>query len=235
MSTDLHELVAAYALDALDGGERKRFERHLAECDSCSAQLADFQDAASALAFAADGPEPPASLRGRILESARAERPGNVIPFPPKRWALPAVATLAAAAACLAVGLGIWANSLSRSLDRERSAKAGYARAIELLGAGAQIKRLADAEGGLLVTPSGGDAALVVCGLSPAPPGKTYEAWVIEGKTLRPAGLFRGGGGCPPVLLNHKVPTGATVGVTLERKGGAQTPTGRILIHSEAA
>jgi anti-sigma-K factor RskA len=234
MSSDLHELVAPYALDALDAGERERFERHLAECESCSAQLADLQEAAGALAFAAEGPEPPPSLRKRILESARAEKAGKVVHFPRRKWALSAAAAIAAAAACAAIGLGIWANSLSRSLDRERSAKAGYERAVELLGGGAQLKRLADAEGGLLVTPGGGDAALVVCGLSPAPAGKTYEAWVVEGQTPRPAGLFHGGSGCPPVLLDRPVPPGAIVAVTLERKGGVQKPTGAILVHSEA-
>ncbi len=235
MSSDLHELVAPYALDALDADERERFERHLAECERCSEQLADLQEAAGALAFAAEGPEPPSSLRGRILESARAESGAKVLAFPRRRWALPAVASVAAAAACAAIGLGLWASSLSRSLDRERSAKAGYARAVELLGGGAQIRRLTDAEGGLLVTPGGGEAALVVCGLSPAPPDKTYEAWVIEEGTPRPAGLFRGGGGCPPVLLDRQVPAGAIVAVTLERKGGAEKPTGPILLHSAAA
>jgi anti-sigma-K factor RskA len=232
MSSDLHELVAPYALDALDADERERFERHLAECERCSAQLAGFQDAAGALAFAAEGPEPPPSLRGRILDSARADSTGKVIAFPRRRWALPAAATVAAAAACLAVGLGLWASSLSRSLDRERSAKAGYARAVELLGAGAQVKGLHSGEGALLVR--GRQAALVVCGLSSAPPGKTYEAWVIQGSTPKPAGVFRGGSGCASVPLGREVPTGAFVAVTLERSGGVQEPTGRILVQSEA-
>jgi anti-sigma-K factor RskA len=235
MSSDLHELVAPYALDALDAGERERFERHLAECERCGARLAEFQEAAGALAFAAEGPEPPASLRGRILEEARKESAGKVVAFPRKRWALPAVATIAAVAAFAAVGLGIWATSLSHSLDRERSAKARYARAVELIGEGAQVKALASGKGGLVVAPGGGNAALVVCGLASAPAGKTYEAWVIEGKTPRPAGLFRGGSGCaPPVLLDREVPTGAIVAVTLEREGGAQAPTGPILLHSVA-
>ena len=234
MSSDLHELAAPYALDALDADERERFERHLAECERCSAQLAELQEAASALAFAAEGPEPPPSLRGRILESARAESSGKVVAFPRKRWALPAAATIAAVAACAAVGLGIWASSLSRSLDRERSAKASYARAVELVGEGAQVKALADGEGGLLVAPGGGKAALVVCGLSPAAAGKTYEAWVIQGRTPRPAGLFRAGGGCAPVFLQRDVPTGAIVAVTLEPEGGTQKPTGAILVRSEA-
>jgi anti-sigma-K factor RskA len=236
MSSELHELAAPYALDALDADERDRFERHLAECERCSAQLAELQEAVAALAFAVEGPEPPPSLRGRILESARAETGGKVVPFPRKRWAMPAVATIAAVAACTAIGLGIWANSLSNSLDRERSANAMYAQAVELLGADAQVKALADGEGRLLVAPGGGRAALVVCGLAQAPAGKTYEAWVIEGKTPRPAGLFRGGGGCSlPVLLERDVPTGAIVAVTLEREGGVQAPTTPILVQSVAA
>jgi anti-sigma-K factor RskA len=236
MSSELHELAAPYALDALDADERERFERHLAECERCSAQLADLQEAVAALAFAVEGPEPSPSLRGRILESARAEDGAKVVPFPRKRWALPAVATIAAVAACAAVGLGIWASSLSNSLDRERSANARNAQAIDLVGEGAQVKALAQGKGGLLVAPGGGRAALVVCGLSSAPAGKTYEAWVIEGKTPRPAGLFRGGSGCaPPVLLEREVPTGAIVAVTLEREGGAQAPTSPILVRSVAA
>ena len=59
---------------------------------------------------------------------------------------------------------------------------------------------------------------------------------MIEGKTPRPAGLFRGGGGCSlPVLLERDVPTGAIVAVTLEREGGVQAPTTPILVQSVAA
>jgi anti-sigma-K factor RskA len=184
-----------------------------------------------ALAYA-ESAEPPPELRERILEAARSEN-GKVIQFPRRRWLFPATVAAAAAAAVVAIGVGLWANSLSRDLDRERSANAGYARALQLLGGGAEVTQLADAEGGLLVTPDG-EAALVVCGLQQAPKDKTYEAWVIEGETPRPAGLFRGGGGCPPVLLEQKVRPGTQVAVTLERKGGAARPTGPILVRSEA-
>jgi anti-sigma-K factor RskA len=234
MSSDLHELAAPYALDALEPDERERFERHLDECERCSAQLAELQEVVAALAFAAEGPAPPESLRGRILESARAESSAKIVVLPRRRWALPAVATIAAVAACVAVGLGLWANSLSDSLNRERNAKADYARAVELLRSGAQVKTLTGGEGGLLVTRGGGSAALVICGLPRAPGDKTYEAWVIEGKTARPAGLFRGGSGCSPVLLQREVPAGAIVAVTLERAGGVPQPTSAILVHTGA-
>ena len=44
--------------------------------------------------------------------------------------------------------------------------------------------------------------------VDPAPAGKTYEAWIIEGETPRPAGLFAGTGGRDVVLLDGVVPAG---------------------------
>ena len=77
---DLHDLTAGYALDALDPDERARYEEHLASCETCRAELQEFWQVAGALGRAAGGPTPPASLRDRILEQARDERP-NVVPF----------------------------------------------------------------------------------------------------------------------------------------------------------
>jgi anti-sigma-K factor RskA len=231
MSYDPHDLLAAYALDALDDDERERFERHLEECAECSEQLALLREPVAALAYAAEGPAPQEALRGRIIEGARAEPRAPVIRIRRRNWPLAAVAGVAAAAACLAIGLGIWANSLSSSLDQERSARKVYE---ELLSTGATAKPLIGVDGSLLVADDG-RAALVVCGLADAPSAKTYEAWVISGKTPQPAGLFRGGnGGCSPVVLTEPVPGNATVAVTLERAGGATSPTLPILFRAEA-
>lgn len=231
MSHDPHDLLAAYALDALDEDERERFERHLEECDECSQQLALLREPVAALAYAAEGPAPPESLRGRILERARAEPRAAVIRMPRRRnWPLAAVAGVAAAAACLAIGLGLWANSLSNSLDRAESATSVYEQFIR---SGATAQPLIGADGLLLVAEDG-RAALVVCDLADAPSAKTYEAWVITGETPRPAGLFRGGNGCNPVVLTERVPNAATVAVTLEDAGGATSPTLPILIRGQA-
>jgi anti-sigma-K factor RskA len=230
MSYDPHDLLAAYALDALDDDERERFERHLEECDECSEQLALLREPVSALAYAAEGPAPPEALRGRIIEGARAEPRAPVIRMRRRNWPLAAVAGMAAAAACLAIGLGIWANSLSNSLDQERSARKTYEG---FLAGGATAKPLIGADGSLLVK-GDGRAALVVCGLADAPSAKTYEAWVISGETPQPAGTFSGGNGCSPVLLTQRVPGNATVAVTLERAGGATSPTLPILFRTEA-
>ena len=63
--------------------------------------------------------------------------------------------------------------------------------------------------------------------LDPAPEGRTYEAWVIEGKTPKPAGLFEGDDRRDLVLLDRKVPANAVVAVTVEDDGGVDAPTGK--------
>ena len=229
MSSDPHDLLAAYALDALDDDERERFERHLADCEECSEQLALLREPVAALAYAAEGPVPRKELRDRIIEGARAEPRAAVIKLPRRNWAFGAVAAVAAAAACLAVGLGIWANSLSNSLDHERSTKSALDRILK----DATAKPLIGANGSLIVN-GNGQAAILVCGLADAPSAKTYEAWVITGNSPKPAGLFKGGSGCNPVFLTQRVPNNATVAVTVERAGGAASPTLPILFRAEA-
>lgn len=103
---DLHELTAAYALDALDSSERDAFEAHLRDCERCRAELGELAETAGMLAYAPEGPVPPESLRDRILVAAREEGPSNVVALKPRRTRLYAGAALAAVAiAALAIGL----------------------------------------------------------------------------------------------------------------------------------
>src|SRR5207248_5741348 len=111
MGTDtVHDLTAAYALDALDVNDRREYEAHLAHCGQCRTELVSLSEAATALAYGVAGPQPPPQLRTQILERARAERP-NVVPLRP-RWAVPA-AVAAAAAVAATIALAIWVTSLS--------------------------------------------------------------------------------------------------------------------------
>lgn len=213
--TDPHELSAAYALDALDADERRVFEEHLGECERCRADVAEFWGTAALLAYDAPATPPPAGLRDRVLEQARAER-GVVVPLRRRpRLVLGAASGLAAAAA---IALAFWVASLSGELDRTRAALEVLAdpaaRSIELEGAA-----------GRLVVDADGDAALVVRGLATAPRGKTYEAWVIVGDVPRPAALFDGADARDLVLLDRRVPPGAVVAVTVEDDGGVDAPT----------
>ena len=78
---EIHELSAAYALDALDADELKVFEEHLARCPECRENVAAFHAASAELAYDTYAPEPPRGLRERILEEAARERP-KVVELP---------------------------------------------------------------------------------------------------------------------------------------------------------
>jgi anti-sigma factor RsiW len=211
---DLHDLTPGYALDALDPDERARYEEHLAACERCRAELQEFWQVAGALGRAAGGPPPPASLRDRILEQARSERP-NVVPLR-RRVPAPVLASAAAVAAVVAVALGVWSFGLSSDLDDAND------RLAVLGDPNARVHETANGEANLVVTPTG-RAALVVRRLAPAPRGKDYEIWVIEDGVAQPAGLFEQPG---VAMLSRRVTPGQTVAVTLERDGGVDAPTG---------
>jgi len=203
---DAHDLTAAYALDALAPDEAEAYERHLSQCEECREQLAELNETATALAFATVAPAPPARLRASILDAAAAERT-NVVPLLRRRWVARGLAVAAAAVACIAVGLAV---SLSQSSQTKP------VTASVMLG-------------------PNGTATLHITGLSAAPRGKTYEAWVIpKGGAPRPAGLFPGGDSTT-VRLRGTVPRKAVVAVTRERAGGASTPTPPVLFSTPPA
>jgi anti-sigma-K factor RskA len=197
---EIHDLAPAYALDALDPEDRWTYERHLDTCERCRAEVAALRESAEELAHAAGGAEPRPELRDRILAAARAEpQTATVVPIR-RRWLFPATAVAAVAAACLALGLGLWANSLRDGPSQ----------------------RVVAMEGGGSLVIEGDQATLVACVDDP-PAGKTYEAWVIEGNEPRAAGLFAGG--CQHVELAEPVEPGNTVAVTVEASAGVDRPT----------
>jgi anti-sigma factor RsiW len=210
------ELTAAYALDALDEADVRAYGEHLAGCEQCQNELAALSATAVSLAYAAPPVDPPELLRGRILDAARAERQ-NVVPLRrrPSRTGA-AMAGIAAAAACLLIGLGIWNASLSRQLDDARSAL----QAVPLEGANGAVVVGGDEKG-----------VLVISSLPEAPAGKTYEAWVIKDDAATPAGTFAGGG-TVTVSLEHPVASGSMVAVTVEPEGGVEQPTSAPIITS---
>jgi anti-sigma-K factor RskA len=225
---EIHDLTAAYALDALSPEEERAFEEHLRTCDACREEVARLRETAADLATASPAVPPPPALRERVLEQARAER-RNVVPLRP-RWAVP-VAAAAAVAACAAVAFGVWAATLNGDLHDRTSALHQRDRLLAVLAdpSAAQLA-LSGGHGRLYVT-GGGQGALLVSRLPAAPAGKRYEAWVLAPGSVTPAGLFRGGGGAA-VLLAAPVTSGTRVGVTLEPYGGSPQPTGPILARS---
>jgi|SRR6188508_590360 anti-sigma-K factor RskA len=217
MATDPHASVAPYALDALDPQEEREFEEHLATCERCREELAGLREATAALAYGAAGPEPPAELKLRILERAKADRPSNVVPLARRRWSA-RVAAAAALAAAFALGVGVWSTTRSSSDPLASVLAKPGAKLVSMQGRGV-----------VAVAPDG--SAAVALTLPNAPAGKTYEAWVIRKSGARPAGLFSGSA---VFDLQRPVPRGSVVAVTLEPAGGVDQPTSKPLLATEA-
>ncbi|MEO5877433.1 MAG: zf-HC2 domain-containing protein, partial [Streptosporangiaceae bacterium] len=52
-ANEAHSLVGAYALDALTEFERRQFEHHLADCETCSLELRGLAETTARLGLAA--------------------------------------------------------------------------------------------------------------------------------------------------------------------------------------
>lgn len=66
-----HELAGPYALDALEGAELVRFERHLRTCRTCPDEVRGYTATATRLGLAV-ATTPPPSLKGAVLGAVGA-------------------------------------------------------------------------------------------------------------------------------------------------------------------
>ena len=237
---DLHALAGAYALDALDGAERDRFERHLRGCRACESEVRGFAATATALAMATAA-EPPPGLKQRVLAAAAVTRqsPPAVAgargaarrrrprASAPRRAWLPRLALSAAAAGLVAAavlgGVTVWTQHQLTTAQAENQAIAAVLAAPD-----AQIASARTSAGGIatvVASHSAGSIVFTSAGLQALPPSKVYELWFL-GKTARPAGLL------PPARAGRTAPVlaaglavGDKVGVTVEPAGGSSSPT----------
>ncbi len=124
----LHDASGLYVLGALDPGDRQEFERHVASCAECAAEVQALAGVAGALPHAVTQVDPPAALRTRVLAAAGHPAAGrsNVTAFTPKP--APAARSLASAgwlsAAALlivSVSTGGYAYSLRTQLGELRT------------------------------------------------------------------------------------------------------------------
>jgi hypothetical protein len=101
------------------------------------------------------------------------------------------------------------------------------ARVAQLSGTGS-----ASGAGGFVAMPPDGDGFLVIHGLEPPPADQTYQAWFISGDQPRSAGLLRVGDDGLAIVEGLR-PSGSfdAVGVTLEKAGGAASPTLPVLVQ----
>jgi anti-sigma-K factor RskA len=75
---DYKELLAAYALEALDAEDARALRMHLKECADCSSETIEWEATAALIALNANPLEPSPTTRERILASVRAETVNKV-------------------------------------------------------------------------------------------------------------------------------------------------------------
>ena len=230
--SDEHKLTGAYALDALDDLERARFERHLATCEDCRAEVAELRETAALLAETT-AVTPPASLRGSVLAGI-----SQVRPLPPEVPATPPTSRdekqragrrawmplLVAAAVAILVGVGTmvtqpWAPDDQPPLTAaEQVLQAGDAEKVFL--------DLGEAGRATVVRSKSEDRAVIVTeDMVAAPTGKDYELWLqTPDEAMVPAGLMPDAPD-QTVVLEGSAADAIAVGITVEPDGGSKEPS----------
>ena len=227
--SDIHALSGAYAVDALDDIERAQFERHLAGCAACRAEVESLQEAAALLAdTTAATPSP--DLRDRVLAGISTVRPlppvvaqdqpgdATVTGLAPRRRRR-VVTFLAAAAAVVAIGAGgiVW-QQVTDEPEGDRFS---------------QIAAASDARRFTVAVGDGGSATVVwskkekeayisTKGMPSAPAGHQYVLWLQHGSTMVAAGVMPDG---PDnrVLFRGDAATADGAAVSIEEAGREPT------------
>jgi anti-sigma factor RsiW len=208
-AADLHTLAGAFALDAVDDVERAAFTRHLAECDACAAEVAEFREAAVGMsALLTEVPSP--ALRGGVLDTigrtrqagpeefggrAPAEPLAAARPRPPRRalrgWRRIAAGAVAASLIAVAGGVAAWTISERRvatgraqiaalEAERERMYDVFNAPDVQMKGANVEIDGQVAGRIAAAVSPSQDAGVAMIAGLPTLPGTKSFQMWLID-------------------------------------------------------
>jgi anti-sigma-K factor RskA len=234
---DLHTLTGVYALDAIDGAERERFEHHLHRCQPCDHEVRGLQETATRLAVAA-ARVPPPDLKVAVLTAAARTRQHpplsdvRSLPEPRTRWRPRLAGVVAAAATAVAIALGVTLGVQHGELSNARAQQRQVAAVLNATDA-----RIVTAR-----TSLGGTVTVVVAsrlhelvyttsGLPALSHARVYQLWLMGPSANTSAGLLpRGSGGSTAPLLAAGLARGDRFGVTVEPAGGSKQPTTKPIV-----
>ena len=226
MSTDLHTLSGAFAIDALTAEEAEQFRTHLEGCAACREEVRELRDAAARMGEV-EAVAPPAALKSRILSAAdrTAQQPPKVVPLDEqvkdgklRRWA-PRLA-VAAAAAVVVVGGAIGIGQITG--DDGTTLQAGVVRVFE--AEDAHTAEVDTSHGAVRVatSPGRGEMAVDTSGLQPLDEEHVYQVWSIADGTPSSVLVLPD----PDQGASMEMPAAGTqVAITVEPAGGSEQPT----------
>ena len=233
MSTELHTLSGAYAIDALSPDDAEAFRTHLAECPACCDEVRELRHAAG-LMGASEALLPPAALKARVLAAA-----DQVPQLPPRvtriekakghRWA-PRLAA-AAAAVVLLVGGVIGIGQLTHHEQPVVAASVS------------RVFQAPDAHKATVSTANGGKVTLATShGLNQMAvetdrlPGlskrQVYQLWAIHDGAMTSVGVLTDLGAGKAMALPG---AGTEVAITIEPAGGSTQPTTAPIVRVDPA
>ncbi|WP_369388311.1 anti-sigma factor [Streptomyces sp. CG1] len=250
---DPHSLAAPYALDALEPGERRRFEKHLRGCDRCAAEVRELAEDAVRLAWSTAAP-PPAALRERVFAAVRTtpqeqtaparERTPQLPPHvwgaqpPPRRTRTPRthplfvpLATATAAAALVVASLfAVQAHHTQDRLNAERSRAREIAHVLAAPDARAVTSEDARGRGiGVIASASQEEAVVTLSGYGTPPDGRVRQLWLMRPRVQpRSLGLFAGD---TPLVAKGLGASSTSLAVTVEPGGGSAQPTSQPIVQ----
>jgi hypothetical protein len=221
--TELHDLVAPYALDALDTEETRIFETHLESCPECQAELVEMREGVDVLASVASV-RPPHEIKGKVMAAIDRPEASNVVELAPRRARLAWTIATAAAAVAL-VFFGLWTvanNQLSAAEQVAAVYEAPDAVVVELESTQGPVRfvyseRLGDGvlNGGQLVELDTNDV---------------YELWLIGSDGAVPAGTLVSG---ETAVLVDGISPGLVLAMTVEPAPGVDAPTSDPIFATE--
>ncbi|GAA4972487.1 anti-sigma factor [Actinoplanes utahensis] len=239
-TTDIHALIGAYALDAVDDLERAAFERHLRDCSSCLTDVSELREAATRLADNTWSAPPP-RMRADVMAAIGRTRQlppadtGNLRTgreAPTVRWRARVAAY--AAALVLAAGTGATVYAVQEQRVREQSITAAEARQREartqaVLAAPDLRVHTAPMTGGGRVTVASsaaqGAAVVSVRADTVVGPDQALQLWTIRGTEKPVSAEVLAAGRQQAAYVVDGIPDHDVVAVSLEPAGGSAQPT----------
>jgi anti-sigma-K factor RskA len=234
MSTDVHTLSGAYALDALSHEEAAEFRRHLDGCQACRDEVRELQRAAARMG-SAEAATPPFHLKAKILAAAertpqeppvQAARPSEAAGPEESRRRWP-VWLAAAAAAVVIAGGGV--IGLQAMQDEEPTLPAAVSQVFEAEDARTATVRTEN--GGKLtvgVSPSRNEMAVDARDLPELDGERVYQLWAVHGEEMVSVGVLRDTDEGAAMGMPEE---DTRVAVTVEPDGGSEQPTSSPIVE----
>jgi anti-sigma-K factor RskA len=253
-----HTLAGAYALDALTGSDRARFEQHLARCDQCAHEISALREVTARLAVAAAAEPPPGLIEWAVDAAEHTRQLPPVTREPATGWAARHAAKNVSAGSAGTIGLARW---LRAQMPRLAVAVAAASLAVATIAgvaadnAGhrfAEQQRTGQAIAVVLTAPdaamltarvtTGGTAVIVMsrkerslvftaAGLRALPSSRCYQLWLMRPGGDKAAGMLPDprNGMTGPVIASGLSPDDR-LGLTVEPAGGSPHPTSHVIM-----